>query len=337
MDKKNYVEQQIRDKVKGYNRRRIGIAIPIVIMTAFLLIVPSLGNEALSIRFSVLCSVLLLFSFLLFVFSDRNATLIFLAATIIVAVLLVYKQIPPESFFILVLINVGAFLLSRKNAHDFIQAATNEIETLNHLKIEATTDSLTQLLNRNGLEQAVSTAWAFCKREKKNVGLLLIDVDYFKSYNDTLGHLKGDDILKQVAHNIKTCFKRETDIIGRIGGDEFLIFLSDTGNDHIVKMAQLLLSTLTGLKIKACTGSFHYLSISIGMKTGIPQADDSLIDFCNRVDRALYHAKKSGRNCISYNRVIIRNHTEQSRGNVVDGVIATGNLRTGSACEDSKN
>jgi diguanylate cyclase (GGDEF)-like protein len=108
-------------------------------------------------------------------------------------------------------------LISGKISHNFIQAAINEIETLSHLEIEATTDSLTQLLNRNGLEQALSTAWAFCKRKKKNVGFLLIDIDYFKSYNDTLGHLKGDDILNKLRTD-EICFKKKTDIIGESAG-----------------------------------------------------------------------------------------------------------------------
>ena len=247
------------------------------------------------------------------------------------------SQIRFDLFLILLMINVGTFFISGITGKAIIRLLTNEIKELNRLKTEATTDSLTQLLNRNGLEQAVSMVWAICKRNKKNVGFLLIDIDCFKSYNDTLGHLKGDDILKQIAHGIKTCFKRETDIIGRIGGDEFLIFLPDIDNDHIVKMAQLFLSTPTALKVKACAGPFHYLSVSIGIETGIPQADDLPIDFGKRADRALYHAKKSGRNCISYNKVIIGNLTEQSQGDIVNGKTATGNLRTAFACKDSES
>ncbi|HCA29392.1 MAG TPA: hypothetical protein DEP23_07430, partial [Ruminococcaceae bacterium] len=104
---------------------------------------------------------------------------------------------------------------------------------------------------------------------------------------------------------------RETDIIGRIGGDEFLIFLQDIDNDHIVEMAQNLLSSLSSFKVKACPGSYKCLSVSIGIETGIPQTGDSLKEFYNRADMALYHAKKSGRNCISYDNVIIKNPNER--------------------------
>lgn len=176
VDNKNFNEKQLKDKIKSYNRQRIGIAIPIVIITAILLLFPSLGNEALPTRFAVLCSALLILSSLLFVLPGRNAVLLFFMATAIVTVQFVYKQIHPQSFVILILINSCTLLISGKIAHNFIQAAINEIETLSHLEIEATTDSLTQLLNRNGLEQALSTAWAFCKRKKKNVGFLLNSV-----------------------------------------------------------------------------------------------------------------------------------------------------------------
>ena len=89
------------------------------------------------------------------------------------------------------------------------------------------------------------------------------------------------------------------------------------------EMAQNLLSSLSSLKVKACPGSYKCLSVSIGIETGIPQTGDSLKKFYNRADMALYHAKKSGRNCISYNDVIIRNHTEQAQCN---GMTAEGTL-----------
>ena len=142
-------------------------------------------------------------------------------------------QIRFELFLILFLINIGTFFISSTTGKAIIRSFTNEIDETNRLKIEATIDSLTQLLNRNGLEQAAGTTWALCKRDKKNVGVILADIDYFKSYNDTLGHPEGDNILKQVAESIKSCFRRDTDIISRIGGDEFLIFLSDINDDHV--------------------------------------------------------------------------------------------------------
>jgi len=77
-----------------------------------------------------------------------------------------------------------------------IRSFTNEIEEMNRLKTEAITDTLTHLLNRNGLEQETETVWTLCKRDKKNIGVILADIDYFKSYNDTLGHPGGRQYFK---------------------------------------------------------------------------------------------------------------------------------------------
>jgi diguanylate cyclase (GGDEF)-like protein len=246
------------------------------------------------------------------VLSFQQASGLFLVAVIIMAALLTLNLLCAELFLTLILINVGAFLISRKIAYDFIQTATNEIETLNRLKIEATTDCLTQLLNRNGLEQALETALAYCIRDKKRIGFLMVDIDYFKNYNDTLGHLKGDKILQQVAGCINTCCKRKTDIISRIGGEEFLIFLSDVDDDHILKIAQAISVGVTNLKIRTVTENnpFEFLSVSIGIATSTPKVHDLIIDLYNQVDEALYHAKRNGRNCICFNGNIIRNPIE---------------------------
>jgi len=335
-ENKNWIEQQVMNRTKYYNQQRIGIAISICIFMAFLFLTPVMGDESFYIRLSVLCSALLMFCSVVFVLSFRSTLLLFLVMTNIMAILLVLKEIHFELYLILILINAGTFLISKKISSAFIQSVTDEIEIINSLRIEATTDRLTQLLNRNGLEQAIETAWAFCKRNKKRVGFLMIDIDYFKSYNDALGHLEGDNILKQVANSIKECFKRETDIISRFGGEEFLIFLSDIDDVHIVDIAQLLSSTITNLKIKstAANNPNEFLSVSIGIVTSMPQAHDQITDLYKQVDKAVYHAKRNGRNCISFNGNIIKNNPKNSQISIMDSVRATGVLMTGFACED---
>lgn len=309
------IEQQVKTRIKQFNRQRKGVAISIGIFMVLLLLSPVMRNEALSTRFMMLCS----FSFFLlavaFILSFQQASVLFLATTIIMAVLLALNKIHTQLFLTLLLINAGAFLISQKIAGVFIQSATDEIRTINRLKIEATTDFLTQLLNRNGLEQALETAWAFCKRHKKRVGMVMVDIDYFKSYNDVLGHLEGDNILKQVADSIRVCFKRETDIISRIGGEEFLIFLTDIDDEHIVEMAKTLSTTIINLKIKATTKNSpcEFLSVSIGAATCMPTMYDLVIDLYKKVDQALHHAKSSGRNCISFNGNITRMSPEQNK------------------------
>lgn len=118
----------------------------------------------------------------------------------------------------------------------------------------------------------------------------------------------GDNILKQVADSIKSCFRRETDIIGRIGGDEFLIFLPDAGDARILEMAQSLSSSIINLKVTTASENNpgDFLSVSIGVATSTPQPGDLLVDLYKTVDKALYRAKRAGRNCISFHDKLIQ-------------------------------
>lgn len=307
-DNRKRIEQQVKDMIKSFNKQRTGLTIVFIILIGILVFSPATETEAPSVRLSVFCSAVLLLCSAAFVLSFRSSILLLLTATVTTGVLLGLNQISIELFLILLLINTGTYFISSITRKAIICSFTNEIEEINRLETEATTDGLTHLLNRNGLEQAAVTAWAFCKREKKKVGVIMVDIDYFKSYNDTLGHPEGDNILKQVADCIKSCFRRETDIISRIGGDEFLVFLPDVNDDHVLEMAQSLSSSIINLKVKTASENnpYDYLSVSIGIATSAPQPDDLLVDFYKTVDEALYRAKKAGRNCISFNEKIIQ-------------------------------
>lgn len=279
-----------------------------LLFNTFILLLPFMGYKCLSVYYSMLCSFVLFLVSVAFVLSFRQALALFIQSVIIMAVFLTTGNIRPGFFFILILLNAGAFFISQKIAGDFIKSATEEVSTTERLKNEANTDFLTQLLNRNGMEQALETAWAFCKRYQKSIGFIMADIDFFKSYNDTLGHIEGDNILKQVADSIKTCCKRETDIIGRVGGEEFLIVLSDIDDKRITEMAQAVSLAVNSLRIKATETSNHseFLSVSIGISTAIPQDHILAIDLYRKADFAMYHAKSSGRNCISFNGNIVK-------------------------------
>lgn len=301
-------EKQVKDKIKAFNKQRAGLFIAFIILIGILVFSPATEAEALPGRLSVFCSATFLLCGAALVLTFRGSLLLLFAATGIPAVLLSLSQIRFELFLILLLTNVGTVFIASITGKAITRSFTNAIEEINRLKTEATTDALTHLLNRNGLEQAVGIAWAICKRDKKKVGVILADIDYFKSYNDTLGHPEGDNILRQVADSIKNCFRRETDIIGRIGGDEFLIFLPDINDDRVLGMAQSLSSSIINLKVTTASENNprDFLSVSIGIATSTPQPDDLLISLYKAVDKALYHAKRAGRNCISFHDKIIQ-------------------------------
>jgi diguanylate cyclase (GGDEF)-like protein len=332
-DREIRTEQQVKDKIKAFNKQRAGLLIAFIIFIGILFFSPVTEAEALPVRVSVFCSVILLLCGAAFVLSFRGSLLLLLAVTGIPAVFLSLGQIRFELFLVLFLINIGMVFIASITGKDIIRSFTNEIEEINRLKTEATTDALTHLLNRNGLEQAAGTAWALCRRDMKKAGVILADIDYFKSYNDTLGHPEGDNILRRAADSIKSCFRRETDIIGRIGGDEFLIFLPDANDDRVLEMAQSLSTSIINLKVKTASenNSGDFLSISIGVATSVPQPDDLLVDLYKTVDRALYHAKRSGRNCISFHDKIIQ------IGAPVEASFPVGVLSTRTACRDNEN
>jgi len=309
-DREIRTEQQVKDKIKAFNKQRAGLLFAFIIFIGILIFSPAAEAEALPVCLTVFCSAIFLLCGAAFVISFRDLLLLLVVTTGIPAVLLGLGQIRFELFLILFLINAGAFFISSITGRAITGAFTSETEEINRLKTEATTDALTRLLNRNGLERAAETAWAFCMRDKKKAGVILADIDYFKSYNDTLGHPEGDHILKQVADSIKSCFRRETDIIGRIGGDEFLIFLPDVDDDRILEMAQSLSSSIINLKVTTASENNpgDFLSVSIGVATSTPQPDDLLADIYKTVDRALYHAKRAGR----IQRAYRRNHSQAS-------------------------
>ncbi len=307
-DNKNRIGRQVREKIRSYNKQRTGLVIVFAVFIGVLVFSPIAELETQPARLSVFCSAILLLCSTAFVFSFRGSLLLLFAATGITGVLLCLNQIHVYLFLVLLLINAGTVFISNLTGKAILRSFTDENNKINRLVTEAATDNLTQLLNRNGLEQAAGTAWAFCKRDKKNAGVILADIDYFKNYNDTLGHQEGDNILKQVADCIKNCFRRQTDIISRIGGDEFLIFLPDVNDDYLLEMAQSLSSSIINSKVKTSPKNnfCDCLSVSMGIAASVPQPDDSLIDFYKIVDEALYSAKKSGRNCISFNNKIIQ-------------------------------
>ena len=301
-------EQQARDKMKVFNKQRTGLSIVFFISIGLLIFLPATEAETLPVRLSVFCSVVLLLCNAAFVLPLRELLLLPVTATGIPAVLLGLGQIHLKLFLIVLLANAGTAFASGITGKATIRSLMSEIEKINRLEREATTDALTHLLNRNGLERAAGAAWALCKRDKKKVGVILADIDYFKNYNDTLGHPEGDHILEQVAESIRSCFRRETDLVGRIGGDEFLIFLPDMNDACILEMARFLSASIINLKVKTDpeNRSGNFLSVSIGVATSAPQPDAVLADLYKSVDEALYRAKNAGRNCISFDDKMVQ-------------------------------
>ena len=165
--------------------------------------------------------------------------------------------------------------------------------------IPADMDPLTGLANRRGLDRKAAVLWPYCARTQTNVGLIEIDIDFFKKYNDRFGHPAGDKCLKEVAHAIKNAAKRNVDITARTGGEEFIIFVQNMTEAELVEFAMKVRKSVADLKIAhAYAGVSEYVTVSMGIAYGVPGEDYAFDDMYEEADRALYKAKNSGRNCI---------------------------------------
>jgi two-component system chemotaxis family response regulator WspR len=160
-------------------------------------------------------------------------------------------------------------------------------------------DGLTGLSNRRNLNEHLDLCWKRAIREQSPFSILMIDVDNFKQYNDTYGHLAGDDALKQIATAISATFRRPTDIAARFGGEEFIVLLADTpaeparvlGDALCKRVANLRMTTGESLTIKQVT-------VSVGGASTIPQHGESGMALIENADKALYQAKRRGKNQI---------------------------------------
>jgi diguanylate cyclase (GGDEF)-like protein len=156
----------------------------------------------------------------------------------------------------------------------------------------ATTDTLTELPNRRGFDLLANQALQEAKRNNSPLNALLIDIDHFKSINDTYGHLGGDEVLRSFAHHLRASM-RQSDIICRWGGEEFIILFKDTDSTTAQLLAEKIRAQ-TELNRYPFAGVNLHATISLGLTE--LRHEDSLDQLIGRADRALYRAKESGRN-----------------------------------------
>jgi diguanylate cyclase (GGDEF)-like protein len=175
---------------------------------------------------------------------------------------------------------------------------TFRINTLNEkLGALSTTDELTKLNNRRSFLEYMNTMWIISRRLQTPVNVLMIDVDYFKKYNDSLGHLEGDKALIAIAQCMKNQIKREADFVARFGGEEFVCLLPFLEKKDALNFAKKLVRVVEGMNIPhPMSEHSKYVTVSIGMANAIPDDHNSQTQLLDEADKALYAAKQSGRN-----------------------------------------
>lgn len=186
------------------------------------------------------------------------------------------------------------------------QALVKERLLLEELKIAnqqlhnlATIDGLTGITNRRVFDERLEDEWKRLCREKLPLGLVLIDIDCFKAYNDTYGHLAGDECLCQVARIIQDCARRPADVAARYGGEEFALILPNTDLQGVICVSKSVQENLQKLAIPHIASTVKPLvTVSIGVVAILPTLSSSSQALINGADQALYGAKNSGRNCV---------------------------------------
>mgnify|MGYP000619187678 CR=1 FL=1 len=169
-------------------------------------------------------------------------------------------------------------------------------EANERLEIISNIDALTGIQNRRSLEKSLTDAWLENTRTQSTLSLLMIDIDFFKHYNDNYGHPAGDECIVRIATNLKSCINSDTDIIARYGGEEFIVVLPATALKEAEKIAVLMLQSITNEAIKH---EFSQISDIVTVSIGI---SDTTLDsrsherLIQQADKALYSAKTSGRN-----------------------------------------
>ena len=174
---------------------------------------------------------------------------------------------------------------------DQLNQLNAELEALSQL------DSLTQIYNRRTFNELAQQQWTQAKRHQQSISALMIDVDHFKLFNDHYGHPAGDACLKKVTQAIKSCLHRSTDILGRYGGEEFIVLLPETDAKGAMRVAQSIGEALETLELRHdVSPTSQFVTASIGGATCLRTTGHDLEELIKNADRALYKAKRAGRN-----------------------------------------
>ena len=156
-------------------------------------------------------------------------------------------------------------------------------------------DALTGLSNRRGFDTRLDVEWGRAYREKKMLGLIMLDIDKFKVYNDTYGHPQGDILLQAVAEVIGKTLNRPADFAARWGGEEFMILLPDTTREGTVNIAEQIRVNIKNTIVPCADGIKTSATVSLGADSIIPDDGNLPADLIADVDKLLYAAKNSGR------------------------------------------
>lgn len=191
--------------------------------------------------------------------------------------------------------------LQRDAAYRALRDSQRQLMEMNfELQRLTNVDGLTGLSNRRYFDECLDAEWKRSTRGQNSLAVLMIDIDFFKEYNDTYGHLAGDEALQRVAEVLQKSSGRSTDLVARFGGEEFVIMLPITDLAGAQLIAEKARQDVEDMQLPndASTAS-KFLTVSIGVSSIIPQRSQAPFVVVDAADTALYEAKKTGKNRVS--------------------------------------
>lgn len=178
----------------------------------------------------------------------------------------------------------------RKQKEEQLLALQQQLEVLSYQ------DGLTGVANRRMLDQVLEREWLAARQQQQPLALIMIDIDYFKQFNDHYGHLKGDEVLRTVAQLLSQAGLRGRDFLARFGGEEFALVLPDTDLQAAQKVAERCRQQVFRAQIPhAASAISQLLTISMGVGSMVPKPQSQLSAFVDQVDSLMYAAKRAGR------------------------------------------
>ncbi len=259
------------------------------------------------------------------VFKPRILTLLYLPIHIAFLMLLIYTHRSTEipfgnivnsTAFVIITWAIAYMRYNRQvaafNNHKLIEEKNTELKKMNtelqeankKLEILSQTDGLTGLLNRAMFDRTISLEWDRCKRQFVALSLIMVDIDFFKSFNDNCGHQAGDSCIRQVASALSGCARRASDSVARYGGDEFAVILPDVEEPDAGKLAEIMRKRVEDMAIPhEYSAVSAYVTISMGVYTVTPSNELTIEEFIGNADKLLYEAKKQHNNVALVNRI----------------------------------
>ncbi len=182
----------------------------------------------------------------------------------------------------------------------------SELRTANrHLAALATSDGLSGLANRRGFDARLEAEWELAAELKRPIGLLMIDVDHFKLFNDRYGHLEGDHCLRGVGEVLLKISKDEADFGARYGGEEFVLLLPGASIEKATEIAEQLRRTVESLSFTNTQSPWGFVTVSVGIASMVPKDNDTSEKLVEAADAGLYDAKRRGRNTVVVHDAVV--------------------------------